>query len=68
MLDALLAEARLRWGLDLADGVAVIPAERLVGLPLEPTRRTRDRAAGNASYRAAGRSAHRIARPPRDRW
>jgi tetrapyrrole methylase family protein/MazG family protein len=38
MLDALLAEARLRWGLDPADGVAVIPAERLVGLPLEPTR------------------------------
>jgi len=38
MLDALLAEARLRWGLDPADGMAVIPAERLVGLPLEPTR------------------------------
>jgi tetrapyrrole methylase family protein/MazG family protein len=38
MLDALLAEARLRWGLDPADGVAVIPAERLVGLPIEPTR------------------------------
>jgi hypothetical protein len=38
MLDALLSEARLRWGLDPADGVAVIPMERLVGLPLEPTR------------------------------
>ena len=38
MLDALLAEARLRWGLDPADGMAVIPAELLVGLPLEPTR------------------------------
>ena len=38
MLDALLAEARLRWGLDPADGVAVVPAEQLVGLPLEPTR------------------------------
>ncbi len=37
MLDALLAEARLRWGLDPADGVAVIPAERLVSLPVEPT-------------------------------
>jgi tetrapyrrole methylase family protein/MazG family protein len=37
MLDALLAEARLRWGLDLADGVAVVPAERLIGLPVEPT-------------------------------
>ena len=32
MLDALLAEARLRWGLDPADGMAVIPAEQLVGL------------------------------------
>jgi tetrapyrrole methylase family protein / MazG family protein len=38
MLDALLAEARLRWGLDPADGVAVITAERLIGVPLEPTR------------------------------
>ena len=38
MLDALLAEARLRWGLDPADGVAVVPAERLIGLPVEPTR------------------------------
>jgi MazG family protein len=37
MLDALLAEARLRWGLNLAGGVAVIPAEGLVGVPLEPT-------------------------------
>jgi tetrapyrrole methylase family protein/MazG family protein len=38
MLDALLAEARLRWGLDPADGLAVIPVERLVAIPLEPTR------------------------------
>src|SRR5450756_1626050 len=38
MLDALLAEAAPRGGLDPADGMAVIPAERLVGLPLEPTR------------------------------
>ena len=30
MLDALLAEARLRWGLDPAAGLAVIAAERLV--------------------------------------
>ena len=37
MLDALLAEARLRWGLDPADGIAVVPAERLVALPLEPS-------------------------------
>ena len=38
MLDALLAEARLRWGLDPAGGFAVVPAERLVGVPLEPSR------------------------------
>ncbi len=37
MLDALLAEARLRWGLDPAAGVAVVPPERLVGIPVEPT-------------------------------
>ena len=40
MLDALLAEARLRWGLDPADGLAVVPAERLIGVPLEPSRPT----------------------------
>lgn len=40
MLDALLAEARLRWGLDPADGLAVVPAERLIAVPLEPSRPT----------------------------
>ena len=40
MLDALLAEARLRWGLDPAAGVAVVPAERLVAIPIEPSRPT----------------------------
>src|ERR1700690_1523110 len=40
MLDGLLAEARSRWGLDPAGGLAVIPAERLVGIPLEPTQPT----------------------------
>ena len=40
MLDGLLAEARSRWGLDPADGLAVIPAERLIGIPLEPTQPT----------------------------
>ncbi len=35
MLDALLAEARLRWGLDPAGGLAIVPAERLVAVPLE---------------------------------
>ncbi len=38
MLDALVAEARLRWGLDLAAGLQVIAAEYLVAMPLEPTR------------------------------
>lgn len=38
MLDALVAEARLRWGLDLGAGLQVIAAERLVGTPLEPSR------------------------------
>lgn len=40
MLDALLAEARLRWGLDPAAGLTVVPAERLVAVPLEPSRPT----------------------------
>ena len=38
MLDALVAEARLRWGLDLGAGLQVIAAERLIGTPLEPSR------------------------------
>ncbi len=38
MLDALFAEARLRWGLDLATGLQVVAAERLVATPLEPSR------------------------------
>jgi tetrapyrrole methylase family protein / MazG family protein len=38
MLDALLAEARLRWGLDPAEGLAIVVAERLVATPFEPQR------------------------------
>jgi tetrapyrrole methylase family protein/MazG family protein len=38
VLDALVAEARLRWGLDLADGLQVLAAETLVRSPLEPAR------------------------------
>lgn len=38
MLDALVAEARLRWGLDPANGLQVVAAESLVGAPLEPSR------------------------------
>jgi MazG family protein len=38
VLDALLAEARLRWGLDPADGLQVVTAERIVATPIEPSR------------------------------
>ncbi len=37
MLDALLAEARLRWGLDASAGLAMVPAERLIEVPIEPS-------------------------------
>ena len=38
MLDALVTEARLRFGLDPADGLQVVTAERLVATPIEPSR------------------------------
>jgi tetrapyrrole methylase family protein / MazG family protein len=38
VLDALVAEARLRWGLDLAAGLQVVAAEHLAVTPLEPSR------------------------------
>ena len=38
MLDALVAEARLRWGLDLTAGLQVVATEHLVATPLEPSR------------------------------
>jgi tetrapyrrole methylase family protein/MazG family protein len=38
VLDALVAEARFRWGLDLSAGLQVVATERLVGTPLEPSR------------------------------
>ena len=38
MLDALLTEARLRFGLDPAAGLQVIASEHLVATPLEPSR------------------------------
>lgn len=37
MLETLLAEARHRWGLDPAAGLQVVPAERLIGIPIEPS-------------------------------
>ena len=38
MLDALLAEARERWGLDVSGGVQVVPTEGLIAAPIEPSR------------------------------
>ena len=38
MLDALVAEARIRWGLDPAAGLQIASPERLAGTPLEPSR------------------------------
>jgi tetrapyrrole methylase family protein/MazG family protein len=38
VLDALINEAQLRWGLDVSLGVAVIAAESLAATPLEPGR------------------------------
>ncbi len=38
MLDALLAEARLRWGLDAAAGVQIVASEHLIATPVEASR------------------------------
>ena len=38
MLDALLAEARLRWRLDAAAGIQIVASERLVATPVEASR------------------------------
>jgi len=38
VLDALVAEARIRWGLDPAAGLQVASPEWLAGMPLEPSR------------------------------
>jgi tetrapyrrole methylase family protein / MazG family protein len=38
VLDALVAEARLRWGLDLAAGLQIVAADWLAATPLEPSR------------------------------
>jgi tetrapyrrole methylase family protein/MazG family protein len=38
VIDALVAEARLRWGLEPAAGIQVAAAETLVGTPIEPSR------------------------------
>ena len=38
MLDALVAEARDRWGLDVSAGIQIVPAERLTATPIEASR------------------------------
>jgi MazG family protein len=38
MLDGLVAEARDRHGLRVTDGLQLVPAERLIGTPIEPSR------------------------------
>ena len=37
MLDALIAEARLRWQLDATAGLGVVVSERLIATPIEPS-------------------------------
>ena len=66
MLDALLAEARLRWRLDPAAGLALVVAERLVATPVEPTvpllivpaSRVRTTVDGDGVVPLAGRHGH----------
>jgi tetrapyrrole methylase family protein/MazG family protein len=38
VLDALLAEARLRWALDPGAGLQIVAGERLIEAPIEPSR------------------------------
>jgi MazG family protein len=38
MLDALVAEARERWALDVSAGIQVVASERLIETPIEPSR------------------------------
>jgi MazG family protein len=38
VLDALVAEARLRWGFEPADGLQIVTLERLLASPIEPSR------------------------------
>jgi len=38
VLDALVAEARIRWGLDASAGLQVVAPERLAAFPIEPSR------------------------------
>ena len=65
MLDALLAEARLRWGLDPADGLAVVPGGAADRDPAGAVAAGAPRPAGRPPGRAAGGAARPASRPPR---
>jgi tetrapyrrole methylase family protein/MazG family protein len=38
MLDALVTEARDRWGMDVSAGIQIVPAERLIATPIDASR------------------------------
>jgi MazG family protein len=72
MLEELLAEARRRWSLDASSGAQVVPADGLVGYPIEPSRllivgpssagaAPEPGSAGAAAEPVAGRHGHRTA-------
>jgi MazG family protein len=62
LLDALVAEARLRWGLDPASGLQVVAGETLVAIPIEPSRPLL--IVPLVALRAAGGSAEKVAPLP----
>ena len=64
VLDALVAEARLRWGLDLAAGLQVVAAERLIATPLEPSRPALIVPARGAPRRRRANAANAAGREP----
>jgi tetrapyrrole methylase family protein/MazG family protein len=73
VLDALIAEARVRWGLDPSAGLQVVVPERLAAFPVEPSRpllvvprsvfRGTPDPAGKQPEQLAGRHAHPDAGP-----
>ena len=64
MLDALVAEARLRWGLDLAAGLQVLAAERLDRYAARAVPAGSARAAGDAPADARTTASRRSSRCP----
>ena len=70
VLDALLAEARLRWGLDAAAGLQLVAAERLIGdadraVATRPARAGGTAPADRGRSRRRPRSTRAAGRPPR---